>query len=115
MRSRLRIGSLLKISMKVRLNTGLDPHLTNARYAYYRESLEIKRAPLLSLRTRCLLRGPSRSRVSSSAPTLGTEALRGGTPSPIVRIAALRFARSFGLFAITSNAITSQVLHPNTI
>ena len=64
------------------------------------ELFEIERAFLFFLRTGCLIGRSSRLRLFSSAPIVGTTALLGGTPSPTVRIAELRFFWSFGLLAI---------------
>jgi len=73
---------------------------SNPRTQNYPELFEIERALFFFLRTLCLLGRSSRLRLSSSAPILGTTALLGGTPSPTVRIAELRFFWSFALLAI---------------
>jgi hypothetical protein len=78
---------------EVRLSTPTIP-------SQFPELFEIERAFLFFLRTGCLLGRSSRLRLFSSAPIVGTTALLGGTPSPTVRIAELRFFWSFGLLAI---------------
>ena len=78
---------------EVRLSTPTIP-------SQFPELFEIERAFLFFLRTGCLLGRSSRLRSFSSAPIVGTTALLGGTPSPAVRIAELRFFWSFGLLAI---------------